>query len=413
MSAGLKTKGCIPSSIGSADVIIINACTLTDGAERDIKRFVSRSRTSNGNARIILTGCHAQVYPHKTFGADLILGQDEKFTIYDFLERKGCFVEAKTPSLLEKTVIEGLQDGRTRFFLKIQDGCDRFCTYCIVPYARGAPRSRPAGDIIDALKTLKDRGVKEVVLTGIEVSSYRDPTTGMDLKALLGTLETLDTPTRIRLSSIDPLYLDDEFLRVFTRSVKIAKSLHISVQSGSDPILERMGRKYTKEYVAERIARIKEWGDHVGIGLDVIAGFPTEDDRLFAETLRFIENLDIYYLHVFPYSVRPGTRAALMKDDVPERTKRERVRSLRRLDTLRRTAFYERHRGKEAWIVPEGKLYRGLYMRGYSDNYIPVYVPYKKSFENSFVKVTMTVLKDGFVMGETDSSKFAVGGQES
>jgi threonylcarbamoyladenosine tRNA methylthiotransferase MtaB len=399
VSDDLKRTGFSNSSLKEADVIVINACTITGGAERDIRRFISRARRENGGARIVLTGCHGQVYPERAFGADLVLGQEEKFHITEFLGKSGTFRSEKETFSLEKVHIDSLPVGKTRFFLKIQDGCHNFCSYCIVPFARGNPRSRPADEIMEIMKSLKEKGVKEVVLTGIEVSAYRDPSTGMDLKALLKTFIEAETPPRIRMSSVDPLFVDDEFIEIMAESEKIMKSLHIPLQSGSDDVLELMGRRYTREFMRDLIERLTTRIPHIGIGLDIIVGFPGEDQGRFRETVKFLESTDTYYLHVFPFSARIGTKAAEMDGKVSEMEKKERVRLLRNLDVATRQAFCHRFIDSKTWIIPEGKVYQGKYMRGYTDNYLPVYLPYEKKLENCLLEVTIEGIEDGLLRG--------------
>jgi threonylcarbamoyladenosine tRNA methylthiotransferase MtaB len=399
LSDDLKRAGLSNGSLKEADIVVINACTLTGGAERDIRRFISRVRRENDGATVILTGCHGQVYPERAFGADLVLGQEEKFHIARFLGKSGVFRGEKETSFLEKVRIDGLPVGKTRFFLKIQDGCHNFCSYCIVPYARGNPRSRPADEIMEIMKSLKEKGVKEVVLTGIEISAYRDPVNNMGLKGLLKTLAEAETPSRIRISSIDPLFIDDEFMGIMAESDKIMKSLHIPLQSGSDDILCTMGRHYTQTFMRDLVERIMARIPHIGIGLDVIVGFPGEDKARFSETMKFLESTDIYYLHVFPFSARIGTKAAGMEGKVSEMEKKERVRLLRDLDFVKRQAFYRRFIGKKMRIIPEGKVYKEKYMRGYTDNYLPLHLPYEKKLENCLLEVKIEGMEDGLLRG--------------
>jgi len=400
MSNTLQNKGLTQDSLAHADVIIINACTLTEGAERDVRQFIHRARRLNKEARVVLAGCHAQVYPDNVFGADLVLGQNEKFSIDQFLEKKGSFVKQTRIFPMEDAPVDGLPCGRTRIFLKVQDGCDRFCAYCVVPFARGKPRSRPLEEIRHVMKVFAEKGVKEVVLTGIELSSYRDPETGMDFKGLLQVLETEETPQRLRISSIDPLYVDDEFVEIVAGSTKIARSLHIPLQSGSNAVLEKMGRAYTGQFMGDLLEMIRHRIDSVGIGMDVMVGFPSEDEEHFMETYRFLEAAGVSYLHVFPYSARQGTRAASWKDDVPDTIKRQRVRMLKGLDGMLRRRFAEKFVGTEAWIIIEGKIYQGSFVRGYTDNYLPVYVPYRNGLVNDRVKVTIREIRDNLLLGE-------------
>lgn len=396
----LKEAGYSISSIPHADFIIVNACTLTEGAERDARRFINRSRTINKRARIILAGCHAQVFPDQSFGADLVLGQSEKFRINEFLHLDGSFVDKTRSIPLENMFINGMPRGRTRIFLKIQDGCDQFCTYCVVPFARGEPRSRSSVEIINAMNVFRERGIKEVVLTGIELSAYRDPITGADLKGLLQSLEKAKTPPRIRISSIDPLYIDDECIRIIASSTKIMKSFHIPLQSGSDAILKRMGRHYTRHYIGDLVKKLNTMIHGVGIGMDVLVGFPEEDESHFSETWHFLNNLAIYYLHVFPFSERKGTKAATMVNIVSDTVKKERVGLLRKLDSVKRRSFHERFMGQTANILAEGKIYRNLYMRGYTENYVPVHIPYEKNLENNIVNVRIKEIRNNLIIGE-------------
>lgn len=396
----LIDKGHSRSQMDAADVCIINACTLTENAERDIKRFINQCRTKNPDARIIIAGCHAQVYPERGYGADLVIGSREKFDLHDYMHLDGVIRDDYNGTSIEKASIKSVQADKTRFFLKIQDGCDRFCTYCVVPFARGRPRSRSASEILEAARSLKEKGIKEVVLTGIELSAYRDHETGIDLKDLLKLLEGSETPDRIRLSSIDPLYIDDEFIEVIGDSKKIARSIHISAQSFSDKVLRLMARHYRGDYLIDMINRLIKKVDGIGIGIDIIAGFPSEKEEDFMETMSVIESLDMYYIHVFSFSPREGTEAACLPHQVPIKIKKDRVSRLRALDRRKRLSFYERFIGEKAVIIPEAKIYKGNLIRGYTDNYIPVYLPYKKTLENSLTEVKIKLLKDGFLMGE-------------
>ena len=400
IAAKLRAAGLSAGAMADADVIVVNACAVTEGAERDARRFIGGLGKRNVSARIILTGCQGQAYPERTFGAHTVLGQAEKFEIADYLERDGRFVSGSRQFPLEEAGITELPKGKTRFFFKIQDGCDRFCSYCVVPFGRGRPRSRPVAEVMGALEGLAALGVKEVVLTGIEISSYRDGTTGTDLKGLLRMIDGALTPPRVRLSSIDPLYVDDEFIEIMARSRKIAKSLHIPLQSGSDRILEEMGREYTARYITDMVRRLTGAVDGIGIGMDVIAGFPTESGEEFMSTHALIDALDVYYLHVFPFSARDGTRAAAMEGKVPAEVKKQRVSLLKKLDREKRRRFYERFVGSDAWIIPEGKVYRGVYVRGYTDNYLPVHLSPQKGIENNMIKVKIKEIQGELLIGE-------------
>ncbi|HOP85451.1 MAG TPA: tRNA (N(6)-L-threonylcarbamoyladenosine(37)-C(2))-methylthiotransferase MtaB [Syntrophorhabdaceae bacterium] len=400
ISNTLNRNGCAQTKLEDADICIINACTLTEAAERDIKRFINQCRARNPKSTIVLAGCHAQVYPEKGFGADFVLGNKEKFSILEYIGLKERSIKTVDDTFLEKAEIDGLPTGKTRFFLKIQDGCDKFCSYCIVPFARGKGRSRKEDEILMAMESLYEKGVKEVVLTGIEISAYKDEKTGDDLNNLLKILEDAKTPPRIRLSSIDPIFITDKFIDIMASSKKIARSIHISAQSFSDKVLHLMKREYTKAYLVDTIKKLVKRIEDIGIGLDIISGFPSEDEDAFLETFNSIENLDIYYLHVFSFSPRQKTEAAFMPNQIPDRVKKERVNKLRLLDRRKRIDFYDRFIGKNAIIIPEGKVYRGNFIKGFTDNYIPVFIKHKKSLENSLIEVKIKDIEDGFLIGE-------------
>jgi threonylcarbamoyladenosine tRNA methylthiotransferase MtaB len=396
----LKEAGLSPSAQGHADLAVINGCTLTERAEADIRRFISRTRTTGRDVKIVLAGCHGQVYPEKAFGADLVLGQEEKFRSELYISSSGVVRQATRDFSMEKSSFNGSLPGRTRVFFKIQDGCDRFCTYCIVPFSRGRVRSRPADEIREGMRLLKEKGVMEVVLTGIDIAFYRDPSCALDLRGLLRLLESAETPPRIRLSSVDPAYIDKELAAVMASSKKLAPSLHIPLQSGNEEILKKMGRNYSAESIRSTMEMLKGSMETVGIGMDVMVGFPGEDDRAFRDTVHLLESLPVSYLHVFPYSDRKGTRAYEMGDKVADAVKRERVRVLKVMDATKRAVFYGGFVGKQVRIIPEGKVYKGAYLRGYTDNYIPVYVPFEKSIENKVVHVTIKSMQSNTLIGE-------------
>lgn len=386
----------MPSLPDQADYVILNTCTLTSRAERDAKRLVERFKRRKG-VTVVLTGCHPQVYTKRTFSADLVLGQKEKFQIEHFIEKRGVFVEGGRDLPMERLDITHPPIGRTRFFLKIQDGCDRFCSYCVVPLARGRKRSRPFAEIREILSKLVQWGIKEVVLTGIEIGAYRDGE--MDLKGLLKSLESEETPERIRIGSVDPIYVDAEFVKILKDSKKLAKSLHIPLQSASDRVLERMGRPYRSKEVEEKLESLLTEVNGIGVGLDILTGFPSEDSLAFEETLRFLDQRRVYYLHVFPFSSREFTAAFHMKD-IPPREKERRVEILVALDKRKRWEFIERSKGKVFSVLFEGKVYSGGLMRGYTENYIPVYVPYEAGLVNEVRHVRLKGIVGRFPIGE-------------
>lgn len=400
IAGNLQGAGYTPTGADRAEIVVINACTVTEGAVRDIRRFINRLRRENPGAKVVLAGCHGQAYPHDSFGADLVLGQAEKLSPDRYAAAAGIFVSSRESLVMDEAPEDPAMTGKTRFFFKIQDGCDRFCSYCIVPYARGAPRSRPLREILRTMETLGRRGVQEVVLTGIEISAWHDPGGGTGLTDLIAILEDAPTPPRIRLSSVDPLMFDMGFIETAASSRKLARSFHIPLQSASDRVLAAMRRPYRQEDVRGMIDRILARMPDAGIGMDVIAGFPGESEDLFEETRAFLESCPVYYLHVFPYSSRPGTAAALMDGTVPRGTAKARVRILKDIDARKRETFHRRFIGSLARIVPEGKRCLGRYMRGYTNNYIPVHIPYDRKLENRMVEVRMDRVEGGIVLGE-------------
>jgi threonylcarbamoyladenosine tRNA methylthiotransferase MtaB len=252
---------------------------------------------------------------------------------------------------------------------------------------------------VEGMARLKDKGVQEVVLTGIDIASYRDPASRCSFGGLLKSLELVDTPARIRLSSVDPACIDSEFIETLEASKKLARSIHIPLQSADANVLKRMGRAYGQDEISWIVSTLQRRVSDIGIGMDVMVGFPGEDDNAFMETYRFVESLPIFYLHVFPYSDRAGTRASLMDGKVPEAVKKERVRKLKKLDAAKREAFYSRFLGKQVSIIPEGKLYRGRFMRGYSEQYLPVYIPFQKNLENNLITITIERMERNLLIG--------------
>lgn len=400
IAGNLEGAGYAPAGVDRADLVVINACTVTEGAVRDTRRFINRVRRENPGAKVVLAGCHGQAYPDNSFGADLVLGQAEKLSPDRYAAAGGTFVGSRESLAMDKAPEEPAMAGKTRFFFKIQDGCDRFCSYCVVPYARGGPRSRTLAEILRTMEALTVRSIQEVVLTGIEISAWRDPESGAGLTELVTVLEDAPTPPRIRLSSVDPLMFDMTFVETAASSRKLARSFHIPLQSASDTVLAAMRRPYRQKDVKNILDRVLARMPDAGIGMDVIAGFPGETEDLFDETRVFLDSYPIYYLHVFPYSSRPGTAAALMDATVPRGTAKKRVKVLKDIDARKRDAFHRRFTGSRARIIPEGKRRLGRYMRGYTDNYMPVHIPYDSGLENRMLEVRIDRVEGGIVLGE-------------
>ena len=349
-----------------ADIYIINTCTVTVGGDRSSRQAIYRAKRQNPNAIVVATGCYAQVKPEELARlkeVDLVVGNTHKNEILkiveEFLERRDkkvvvgeIFRENELKNFDLVLYFEGV-----RPFIKVQEGCNKFCTFCVIPYARGKVRSVEKEKVIHHVKLLAERGFKEVVLTGTQLSQYGWDK-GYSLYDLLKELIKIQGIELVRLSSMHVKEMDKNLLRLITEEEKIAPHFHLSLQSGSNRILELMDRGYTAEEYAEVVNYIVEKRKLASIGTDVIVGFPTETDEDFQETYEFLKNLPIAYMHIFPYSDRPFTKASKLKPKIPERVKKERVKLLKELDEKKRKEFYEKNKGKtlRAIVVEENRL---------------------------------------------------------
>ncbi|MEJ5305625.1 MAG: tRNA (N(6)-L-threonylcarbamoyladenosine(37)-C(2))-methylthiotransferase MtaB [Ignavibacteria bacterium] len=390
-----------------ADVYVINTCTVTENAERECRQIIRRALRHNPNGFVIVTGCYAQLRPEqiqKIEGVDLVLGSKEKFEIFNFIdsfEKKNLACVYVSP--LEKLNDFGpaftpLPEDRTRAFLKIQDGCDYKCSFCTIPKARGLSRSQSADETIKQLRELVQQGYKEIVLTGVNVGDYGSKI-GTSLYELLKKLIKVDGDFRIRISSIEPNLLSDEIIELVAQEDKLCKHFHIPLQSGSDKILKRMQRRYLSKLYADRIEKVKTLIPSAGIGVDVIVGFPGEDEDDFQTTQEFIANLPVSYLHVFTYSERPGTPAAEMKDQVPKDERRRRTNTLRILSARKKYQFYLEMLGTEQKVLFEHRDDDGT-IKGFTSNYIRVVSDSPYDLTNKFADFRLTDLKNELVVGE-------------
>lgn len=390
-----------------ADVYVINTCTVTENAERECRQIIRRALRHNPNGFVIVTGCYAQLRPEqiqKIEGVDLVLGSKEKFEIFNFIdsfEKKNLACVYVSP--LEKLNDFGpaftpLPEDRTRAFLKIQDGCDYKCSFCTIPKARGLSRSQSADETIKQLRELVQQGYKEIVLTGVNVGDYGSKI-GTSLYELLKKLIKVDGDFRIRISSIEPNLLSDEIIELVAQEDKLCKHFHIPLQSGSDKILKRMQRRYLSKLYADRIEKVKTLIPSAGIGVDVIVGFPGEDENDFQTTQKFIANLPVSYLHVFTYSERPGTPAAEMKDQVPKDERRRRTNTLRILSARKKYQFYLEMLGTEQKVLFEHRDDDGT-IKGFTSNYIRVVSDSPYDLTNKFADFRLTDLKNELVVGE-------------
>lgn len=367
-----------------ADVYIINTCTVTAKTDYQSRQLIRRANRINPDASIIVTGCYAQISPkelEKLPGVTLVVGTEGKTNIPDLLEN--------SVNGHDKVVITDVSDhtsfsdlpvtafhGHTRAFLKIQDGCNAFCSYCIIPYARGRSRSMPDHEVLRQMHILRNSGYREIVLSGIHLGQW-----GLDfphpanLLDLLRRIEKEKAVERLRISSIEPTEITDAMIRHIAESGLICPHLHIPLQSGDDDILKAMNRHYSSDHFKNRTEKIVSAIPDVAIGIDVMVGFPGEGEREFANTEAFIKDLPVAYLHVFPFSARPGTVAATFPDQVPDSIKKERGKILRDIGRRKRIAYNKKFIGKNLSVLVEDTSDRdtGL-MKGFSTNYIPVLI---------------------------------------
>ncbi|MGB9663310.1 MAG: tRNA (N(6)-L-threonylcarbamoyladenosine(37)-C(2))-methylthiotransferase MtaB [Ignavibacteria bacterium] len=390
-----------------ADVYVINTCTVTENAERECRQIIRRALRHNPNGFVIVTGCYAQLRPEqiqKIEGVDLVLGSKEKFEIFNFLDS----FEKKDLACVYVSSLEKLNDfgpaftplpeDRTRAFLKIQDGCDYKCSFCTIPKARGLSRSQPEDETVSQLSELVEKGFKEIVLTGVNVGDYGSKI-GTNLYNLLKKLIKVDGDFRIRISSIEPNLLTDEIIELVASEDKLCKHFHIPLQSGSDKILKKMQRRYLSKLYAERIEKVKSLIPQAGIGVDVIVGFPGEDENDFKATQEFIANLPVSYLHVFTYSERPGTPASEMKEQVPKNERRRRTNTLRILSARKKYQFYLEMIGTEQKVLFEHRDDDGS-IKGFTSNYIRVVTNLQSDLTNKFADFKLMDLKNDLVVGE-------------
>jgi threonylcarbamoyladenosine tRNA methylthiotransferase MtaB len=368
-------------------------------ADKKCKQAVKKVIKQNPNAVVAVIGCYAQLKPEEIKnieGVDIVLGANEKFKLFQYIENKDNISEPVIHSCEIDSVIQfdsAYSSGdRTRSFLKVQDGCDYPCTYCTIPKARGKSRNDSIENTIKQANEIADKGFKEIILTGVNIGDF-GRSTGENFFDLIKELDKVEGIERYRISSIEPNLLNDEILEFVAKSKKFLPHFHIPLQSGSNDILALMKRRYNREKFANRIEKIKELMPDAFIGVDVIVGFPGETDEKFKETSQFLEGLDISFLHVFSYSVRPGTPAAEMEGKTDQKIINLRSKILHDLSDKKHRAFYLQNIDKEAIVLLESKNESGK-MYGFTENYLKVSVPYSKSLINQSVKVKLTSLDE-------------------
>jgi threonylcarbamoyladenosine tRNA methylthiotransferase MtaB len=382
--ASLLDRGyCLVPFEEGADIAIINTCSVTHRADFQSRQMVRRALRSNPKSMIIVTGCYSQVDPEalaEMEGVRYLLGNREKNQIPDLLPlmEQGKLPLVQVGDIQKERLFSDMPlysfHRHTRAFLKIQDGCDARCSYCIVPYARGPSRSLSPERVLEHLKLLKEKGFQEAVLTGIHIGSYgRDLDVPFSFEDLLQRLEEQEIPSRIRLSSVEPFDFSPEIIKLLGQSEKICPHLHIPLQSGSDEILKMMNRDYDRSFLTDLVQVLHQRIPKLSIGADVIVGFPGESDEMFRSTYELVDSLPLSYLHVFPFSRRKGTPAYHLSRKVDEREIRKRAEAMRELGKEKRRAFYGQFLGQELKVLVEDRRGRGTgRWKGLSRNYIPV-----------------------------------------
>ena len=392
-----------------ADVYVINTCSVTENADKECRQLVRRIQKLSPESFVVITGCYAQLKPEELAavdGVDLVLGATEKFKITDYINdlAKNDMGEVHSCEIEEADFYVGSYSfgDRTRAFLKVQDGCDYKCTYCTIPLARGISRSDTMDGVLKNAAEISAKGIKEIVLTGVNIGDYgkgefgnkKHEHTFLDLVTKLDKVEGIE---RLRISSIEPNLLKNETIDLVSKSRAFVPHFHIPLQSGSNEILKKMKRRYMKELYVDRVNKIREVMPHACIGVDVIVGFPGETDEHFLETYHFLNDLDISYLHVFTYSERDNTEAAVMEGEVAKNVRSKRSKMLRGLSVKKRRAFYENQIGTNRTVLFENENKEG-YIHGFTENYVKVKTPWNPELVNTLHNVQLTKIdEDGAV----------------
>ncbi|WP_307255923.1 tRNA (N(6)-L-threonylcarbamoyladenosine(37)-C(2))-methylthiotransferase MtaB [Oikeobacillus pervagus] len=395
----------------TSDVYVINTCTVTNTGDKKSRQVIRRAVRKNPDAVICVTGCYAQTSPAEIMaipGVDVVVGTQDRAKMLDYIEQ---YKKEREPingvkNIMKNRVYEELDvpafTDRTRASLKIQEGCNNFCTFCIIPWARGLMRSRDPKEVVRQAQQLVDAGYKEIVLTGIHTGGYGSDMKDYNLAMLLKDLEAeVRGLKRIRISSIEASQLTDEVIQVIDQSNIVVRHLHIPLQSGSNSVLKRMRRKYTMEFFGDRLTKLRQALPGLAVTSDVIVGFPGETEEEFMETYRFVKEHHFSELHVFPYSKRTGTPAARMEDQVDEEVKNERVHRLIELSNQLAKEYASQFENEVLEVIPEEKYKAdpdsGLY-EGYTDNYLKVVFPATEEMVGKIVKIKIT--KAGYPYNE-------------
>lgn len=391
-----------------ADIYIINTCTVTNFGDKKSRQAIRKAKRQNPDAIIVVVGCYAQTSPDeiaKIDGVNIIIGTKNRTKVIEIIEnyKTEQGILDKVTDIMKTHEFEEFplnnMKGRTRAYLKIQDGCNQFCSYCIIPYARGPIRSRLPEDIITEVRNLVTNGFKEVVLTGIHVASYGKDLNNVNLLKIIEDIHSIEGLERIRFSSIEPNIINDEFLERLNKLPKVCNHMHLSLQSGCDETLKRMNRKYTTQQYYNAVSKLREYIPDVGITTDIIIGFPEETDEEFEKTCDFVKTIGFSKIHIFPYSPKKGTIAAEMINQVKSDIKNKRTNIMIELEKCIEKDYLEKNRNKIMNVLFEHEFEKDIY-EGHTSNYIKVFVKSDKDLKNNIIPVKMTEIKNDFIKGE-------------
>jgi threonylcarbamoyladenosine tRNA methylthiotransferase MtaB len=384
------------------DIFIINTCSVTENADKKCKKIVKEAKKISPNSYVTIIGCYAQLKPQEISeieGVDAVLGAAEKFRLIELLDdfAKGHETKVLASEIQEATIYNNAYsiNDRTRTFLKVQDGCNYGCAFCTIPLARGKSRSNTIESVLESAKEIAATDVKEIVLTGVNIGDFGivEGKRNERFADLVFAIDEVEGINRFRISSIEPNLLTNEIISFVASSKRFVPHFHVPLQSGSNTILRKMGRRYLRELYEDRVSKIKKLMPHACIGVDVIVGFPGETDELFLETYNFLNELDISYLHVFTYSERANTRAAEMEEVIPMKKRNERSKMLRILSEKKRRKFYTENLGKTFTVLFEEDVENGK-IHGFTENYIRVAVKYDPMLINELKLLTLDQINE-------------------
>lgn len=393
-----------------ADVYVINTCSVTNMGDRKSRQIIRRAKKLNPNAVIAVTGCYAQTAPDEVLaidGVNLVLGTKDRKNIVTLVEELNTESNINHVSdIMSNHEFEELQikqySNRTRAFIKIQEGCNQFCSYCIIPYARGRVRSRKMEEVLEEITNLTKHGCQEFVITGIHVTSYGKDLGDVTLIDLLEEIAKIPEVKRIRLGSLEPGFITKDTLDRLSKMESFCPHFHLSLQSGCDSVLKRMNRKYTTQDIREKCKAIREHFQYPALTTDIIVGFPGETEEEFEETRKFLEEIDLYEMHVFKYSIRKGTKAADMKPQINDQIKAKRSNILLEMSKQHQKEFETKQLGMVKEVLIEEKMHgKDHYYTGHTKEYIKVALYSEEPLENKIVKVKLRqILDDGYVLAE-------------